>query len=271
MESSKIYNKIDILIVLYGIDASGKTTQARKVKKILLDQGYDVEHIRTPSESVFGRVQRGILRNNGSKKKAAIFGFLDFLTVIPKLKVAKKYDRKIKKISPKELNEGDIDKLEKKLEEAVDYTGKIYLMERHILFDAVGYFPEMINKRIYKFFSKWLHKPGFAVRLKAFPIEAYERALERGEKLEVTETLESLIKADRNFDMISLEGIEIKTVYSGDSILPEAVADEIVEYIKDFKRINETKIIYGMEKVKRKMIKSLRTVGKYTKRESNNQ
>ncbi len=267
MDSLKRFNVVDNLVVLYGIDASGKTTLAKKVKKVLEEEGYLVYHIKMPSESIWGKTQRGILYNGGGRKKAALFGILDFLSLIPSIESARIFDNEVKRIKEQDLCEGDIDILEKKLKYANDFSRVVYIMERHPLFDAIGYLPELKNSRIYDISCFLMPKPGLAIRLKTPPRQAYERVKKRGHA-ESTEDLESLIEADRNFDEINISGVSIVEVDSSDEHFVEETAMEIIKYLKRHKSKRERRIKKGLIKSFLKAKKIIHVCRDYLSRET---
>ncbi|MBR9677795.1 MAG: hypothetical protein GOU97_00665 [Nanoarchaeota archaeon] len=271
MFESMRFNTIDNLFVLYGLDASGKSTQARIVKKKLEGKGYEVHHIKTPSNGVWGTVQRGLLVG-GSKKRAAVFGFLDFLSLMPEFGSARKTDNEVRNISIDDLTNGYLDDIFKKLEKANASSKVIYLMERHPLFDAITYFgPKLKKNWYYRAFSFLFPKPGLAIRMKTSPEQSFERAKKRsddtGQALEITENLEALVEADDNLGEVGLRGVKFTDVDTSDEVEEEESAEEIVEVIGEHKKKTERNVKKGITKTVRKAKKILKEGLDYLRRE----
>lgn len=248
------FNVLGNVIGLVGGDAVGKSTQARIVKDFLEDKGYYVVHLRTPTDGMWGRLQRGALQS-GSKLKAGVFGLFDFVSLLPYFEYARRTDFEVKKIDEESLTNGFISDIEEKMRKANQDSKLLFLMERYAPLEGQVYLQGIENTWAYQALAKIVPKPGLVIRLRAPPEQAYERALARGEKLEVTETLDELIKADRNFDNVDLPGVEFVEVYTGDEVLPEESAEKIIEYVSSYKKRKYGRFVKAVRKGWRKVFR----------------
>lgn len=64
-----------------GIDGSGKTTQSKLIEKKLIEKGYDVKSVHTPSKTLLGDFLRENLMKLNAWEKSTLF-LLDMIQVI---------------------------------------------------------------------------------------------------------------------------------------------------------------------------------------------
>ena len=149
-----------VLIVIDGLDASGKSTQARRLVRHLMDKGYSV-HVRfhPSSDSWAGiRARRYLLTEGRSAHFAsAIFYIIDVIRSVIRC--------------PWWIP---------------DYVVFVrYLM-------GTAYLPTPLDRIAYVFFALLLPKPKHKLYLDVAPERAYSRILENREQREMFESLEQL-------------------------------------------------------------------------------
>jgi len=180
-----------MLVVIDGLDASGKSTQAEMLAKHLKKAGKTYVLRSHPSEdNFFGSKGRDYLFVEG--KKAHIAASLFYLADVIRSIVLYRWRR-------------------------VDYV----IFVRYLL--GTAYLPAPIHKFAYHFFARIVPTRGSLIYLNVSPDEAYRRASTNRVKTERFETMEELSKtAHKAMDLVS-DGKWI--VLDGDRPIPEIHKD----------------------------------------------
>lgn len=159
-----------VFVVIEGIDASGKTTQAKRLKEYLEDQGLAVySRFHPEGDNWAGRRVRRFLLAEGRSAHfaAAIFYILDVLRSVL--------------ITPWHI-----------------YNYVIYV--RYLM--GTAYLPPPLGIFAYHFFAAFLPDPRHTFYLEIPPQEAYRRIMVAREEREMFESLEQLEKISfRAFNM----------------------------------------------------------------------
>lgn len=150
------------LIVVDGIDGSGKSTVAQWIAEHYRSRGESVLVRSHPSDSLLGRLSRRSLTSEGKLMRAVatIFFILDVLDSLRRLRSWKGYDKVI--------------------------------FVRYVM--ATAYLPGGLHHQGYKFFCKVLPIPQRLLLVDATPECALRRIEEREHEREMFENMESLRK-----------------------------------------------------------------------------
>jgi dTMP kinase len=151
-----------VFVVLEGLDASGKTTQAERLSNYLKDLGYDVYVRFHPSDnSWFGNQARRFLleKGRGAHAAAAIFYIFDVIRSI---------------------------------------FGSYWWFYDYVIYVrylmGTAYLPMPLRAFAYYFFSTILPKPSYTFFLDVDPLEAHRRITESRNEHEMFESLDQLKK-----------------------------------------------------------------------------
>jgi dTMP kinase len=180
-----------MLIVIDGLDASGKSTQAEMLAKYLKTRGKTYVLRSHPSEdNFFGVKGRDYLFVEG--KKAHIAASLFYLVDVIRSIILYGWRR-------------------------VDYV----IFVRYLL--GTAYLPTPIYKFAYHFFARIVPTRGSLIYLNVSPAEAFRRVVNNRIKTERFETIDELSKtADKAMDLVS-DGKWV--VLDGDRSIPEIHKD----------------------------------------------
>lgn len=165
--------------VVDGMDGSGKTTSSDFLREQLRSEGRNVLEITHPnSNTSYGRVAEKYLCEEG-KGAVLISTMFYILDVLRSLRFKKKHGK--------------------------EYDDIIFV--RYSL--AAAYMPERLCKPIYKIIEMILPVPDVKIYVDVEPEIALKRIHERGEQLEIFETLEKLEKTRRKMFLITDSWIKI--------------------------------------------------------------
>lgn len=163
-----------VFVVIDGIDGSGKSTQAKKLCRLISHQG-KTYIIRThPSnDNFFGRMSRGYLLLEGTKARisASIFYLLDIIRSVILFKW-----------------------------KPVDY----HIFVRYLM--GTAYLPKHLYKLGYYFLKTTVPKPTHMFFLDVTPEEAFKRIEKNREQKEMFESLEKLVETRNNALELALTG-----------------------------------------------------------------
>jgi dTMP kinase len=186
-----------VFVVIDGMDGSGKSTQAKKLCKLISQQG-KTYIIRThPSnDNFFGRMSRGYLLLEGIQARisASIFYLLDVLRSVILFKW-----------------------------KPVDYV----IFVRYLM--GTAYLPKSLYKFGYHFFKTIVPKPNHMIFIDVTPEEAFKRIQENRERKEMFESLEKLVetrnkvlKLARTGDWMVINGNKTK------EFIHKKIAEELI-------------------------------------------
>ena len=150
-----------VFIVIEGLDASGKTTQARRLRKYLVNNGSTVYcRFHPEDDNWLGKQARRFLLLEGKKAHfaAAIFYILDVLRSIL--------------ITP-----------------WLQYDYVIFV--RYLM--GTAYLPKLLSSFVFRFFALILPVPRFTIYLDVTSEEAHRRISERQSQREMFESLDQLV------------------------------------------------------------------------------
>ena len=165
--------------VVDGMDGSGKTTSSDFLREQLRSEGRNVLEITHPnSNTSYGRAAEKYLCEEG-KGAVLISTMFYILDVLRSLRFKRKHGK--------------------------EYDDIIFV--RYSL--AAAYMPERLCKPIYKIIEIILPVPDVKIYVDVEPEIALKRIHERGEQLEVFETLEKLEKTRRKMFLITDSWIKI--------------------------------------------------------------
>lgn len=165
--------------VVDGMDGSGKTTSSDFLREQLRSEGRNVLEITHPnSNTSYGRAAEKYLCEEG-KGAVLISTMFYILDVLRSLRFKRKHGK--------------------------EYDDIIFV--RYSL--AAAYMPERLCKPIYKIIEMILPVPDVKIYVDVEPEIALKRIHERGEQLEVFETLEKLEKTRRKMFLITDSWIKI--------------------------------------------------------------
>jgi len=182
-------------IVIEGIDGSGKSTVAKMLGKILVDNGYNVWNTAEPTDGSIGQLIRQNLRevNSNPTVDALLFAA----------------DRIIH----------TCEVLEKMCSDIVVISDR-YLLSSLVYQSCQGLDVEWIEQ-----INKAAVKPSVEIILKCSPVVAYGRLCETGKNKEKFETLEWLEKMSFGYNMFSDESqIVVNAEMPIDKILDEILS-----------------------------------------------
>jgi dTMP kinase len=172
--------KKGLLICIEGIDASGKTTQAKLLVKNLIKKGYDAVYTTEPSQGFFGQVVRQKILH-GEKRLPVIIEALLFAV-----------DR--------------LDHIEREIKPALK-QGKIVVSDRYVYSSIAYQGAAGLDERWIEEINKWTVKPDLAIYLDV-PAEVVIKRVRR--KRSVMETLQNQRK---------VRGVYLKLVEEGKLLL----------------------------------------------------
>lgn len=153
--------KRGVLICIEGIDASGKTTQARRLVKNLREKGFDAIYTTEPSEGVIGKLIRTHILH-GEKRVSSVIEALLFAV-----------DR--------------VDHVEREIKPALK-NGKIVVSDRYVYSSMAYQGATGLNMKWIETINKWAIRPDLAVYIDVPPEIVIKRL--RREK-SVMETLQN--------------------------------------------------------------------------------
>lgn len=185
-----------VLIVIDGLDASGKSTQALILYKILKENGKKVFlRIHPSSNSFFGTLTRRSLYKIGKSAylASAISYMLDVICSI------------------------------------ILYSWRRYdyiIFVRYLM--GTAYLPSPIHRIAYQFFASWVPRSKLMFLIDVNPQEAYRRIIRTRAKQEIFESLQELRKVRQR--ALALARLDNWKIIDGDKPVSE-VANEIRSYL----------------------------------------
>jgi dTMP kinase len=164
--------------VVDGLDGSGKSTVAEMIKDISEGQGRSAYIRHHPSESLPGRLSRHFLKGEGKAAEtiATVFYIMDVLLSLTGMgRLRRQYD---------------------------DLVFVRYSM-------AAAYLPERIMEPAYTIIEKVLPRPDRLILVDVDPDVAMSRILERGEELELFESIPRLNRVRDKMMTLARHGWEV--------------------------------------------------------------
>lgn len=164
--------------VVDGLDGSGKSTVALMIKEISEERHRSVYVRHHPSPRLSGKISRYFLTGHGKVAETVATGFyiLDVLFSLSEMKRLK-----------------------------LDYDDILFV--RYSM--AAAYLPEKIMKTAYEIIEKVLPQPDKLILVDVDPELAMQRILERGEELEMFESIPRLNKVRRKMMILSQYGWDV--------------------------------------------------------------
>ena len=193
--------KKGFLICIEGIDASGKTTQAKLLVKNLTTRGYEAVYTTEPSKGFYGQILREKILQ-GEKRVPAIFEALLFAV-----------DR--------------LDHVEKEIKPAL-MRGKIVISDRYVYSSIAYQGAAGLDLKWIEEINKWALKPDLAIYLDV-PAEVVIKRIKR--KRSVMETLQNQKKVREVYLRLVKEG---KLILVNGNRPVEEVEREILQKVLNF-------------------------------------
>lgn len=198
------------LIVIEGVDGSGKTTQAKEVVKRLNKEGYNAAYTKEPTDDIIGAFIRQ-----------------DFLSgKRPLHPLAFQYLMNADRVMHMEKMEGFLKK------------GMIIIMDRYF-WSSVAYAMSDIEApkdwyltafSILSFYHQFII-PDYSFFLKVSPATALSRIDQSGKHNEIYDTAEKLPKIEKGYEMLREKFPEVFTLIDGDR-QQEVITEDILRHIK---------------------------------------